>query len=101
MGYMPRDRQEEDALTLYRVQDMAADFICRLRDELGGAKCALFPAMKPAVDAIADAIEEFDVDVVGQLRDLDPYGGLASTARMEAAERLLSQARNILPIAAE
>lgn len=76
MGYIPRDRDEEDALSLHRVRRAADAFSAVLVRELG-ANCRLFPAVKPSFDAVVDALSDLDGDTGGVLADLDPAGLLA------------------------
>jgi hypothetical protein len=96
MGYMPRDRQEEDALDMYRLLDLSGDFLLAL-GQIVGPECRMHPRMAESVKAIREALDGLEGDAQGLLDRYDPDREMQATARRERAMALLAQAKAILP----
>lgn len=95
MGYMPRDRTEEDALDMYRVIGIAGRVLLEL-GKIVGKDCRLHPDLTHSMAALRDALADLESDAEGLLRSLDPERALEKTARVESAAALLARAKEIL-----
>lgn len=96
MGYMPRDRQEEDALDMYRIISLSGEFLLAL-GKIVGVECRMHPRMAESMKAIRNALDDLEGNAQGLLDRYDPDRLLENTARRERAMALLAQAKAILP----
>ena len=79
MGYMPRDRREQDALDLYRIKSLAGRFLLEV-SEITGTDCRLHPELRFSIGDLRSALADLEGDADGLLNQCDPDRLLESRA---------------------
>ncbi|RJF80918.1 hypothetical protein D3877_11825 [Azospirillum cavernae] len=73
-------RREEDALDLRRLRSSIGAVIGEAVD-VAGQDGRLFPALKPSIAALRDAVADLESDIDGLLADIDPDAEFESPTR--------------------
>ena len=95
MGYMPKDRREEDALDCYRILALSGRFLLEV-SEIVGRDCRQHSDLRDSIGALREAVADLEGDCEGLLNRYDPNRELERTAARNRAQKAAAQARLLL-----